>query len=119
MRFRCLTSPLYNSLSLRPVHFYPACSSFPLFLLIFGRASKFGASSLSPPAMDAIKQTFEKCKHEKRAALVAYVTAGYPTVEESVDILLALENGGAGMQSIIFPCRRLKSCADHAIVTIL
>jgi tryptophan synthase len=46
--------------------------------------------------MDAIKQTFAKCKEQKRAALVAYITAGYPTVEETVDILLGLENGGAG-----------------------
>lgn len=47
--------------------------------------------------MDAIKQTFAKCKEQRRAALVAYITAGYPTVEEAVDILLGLENGGAGM----------------------
>lgn len=46
--------------------------------------------------MDAIKQTFAKCKEQRRAALVAYITAGYPTVEEAVDILLGLENGGAG-----------------------
>lgn len=46
--------------------------------------------------MDAIKQTFAKCKEQKRAALVAYITAGYPTLEEAVDILLGLENGGAG-----------------------
>jgi tryptophan synthase len=47
--------------------------------------------------MDAIKQTFAKCKEQNRAALVAYITAGYPTAEEAVDILLGLENGGAGM----------------------
>lgn len=46
--------------------------------------------------MDAIKQTFANCKEQKRAALVAYITAGYPTTEEAVDILLGLENGGAG-----------------------
>lgn len=46
--------------------------------------------------MEAIKATFAKCKQEKRSALVTYVTAGYPTVEETVDILLGLENGGAG-----------------------
>ncbi|KAB8076635.1 tryptophan synthase beta subunit-like PLP-dependent enzyme [Aspergillus leporis] len=45
--------------------------------------------------MEAIKQTFAKAKQEKRAALVAYITAGYPTIEETVDILLGLENGGA------------------------
>lgn len=47
--------------------------------------------------MDAIKDTFAKCKEQRRAALVAYITAGYPTTEEAVDILLGLENGGAGM----------------------
>jgi tryptophan synthase len=46
--------------------------------------------------MEHIKQTFAKCKEQKRAALVAYVTAGYPTAEEAVDIMLGLENGGAG-----------------------
>lgn len=48
--------------------------------------------------MEAIKQTFAKAKQAKRAALVAYVTAGYPTAEETVDIILGMENGGAGMQ---------------------
>lgn len=47
--------------------------------------------------MEHIKATFAKVKQEKRAALVAYITAGYPTPEEAVDILLGLENGGAGM----------------------
>lgn len=50
--------------------------------------------------MEAIKQTFAKCKEQRRAALVAYITAGYPTVEEAVDILLGLENGGAGMLAL-------------------
>lgn len=49
--------------------------------------------------MDGIKATFAKCKEQRRSALVAYITAGYPTVEEAVDILLGLENGGAGMSS--------------------
>ncbi|OJK00765.1 hypothetical protein ASPACDRAFT_1899377 [Aspergillus aculeatus ATCC 16872] len=45
--------------------------------------------------MDGIKNAFARAKQEKRAALVAYFTAGYPTIEETVDILLGLENGGA------------------------
>ncbi|KAG0158010.1 hypothetical protein PDIDSM_5523 [Penicillium digitatum] len=53
--------------------------------------------------MEAIKQTFAKCKAQKRAALVAYVTAGYPTVEEAVDILLGLENGGADIIELGIP----------------
>jgi hypothetical protein len=51
--------------------------------------------------MEAIKQTFAKCKQEKRSALVTYVTAGYPTNDETVDILLGLENGGAGTPMFI------------------
>ncbi len=47
--------------------------------------------------MEAIKDTFAQCKKEQRSALVTYVTAGYPTAEETVDILLGMEAGGAGM----------------------
>ena len=46
--------------------------------------------------MDHIKETFAQCKRENRAALVTYVTAGYPTADETVDILLGMEAGGAG-----------------------
>ncbi|PYI07602.1 tryptophan synthase [Aspergillus sclerotiicarbonarius CBS 121057] len=45
--------------------------------------------------MDGIKNAFARAKQEKRAALVSYFTAGYPTIEETVDVLLGLENGGA------------------------
>ena len=31
-----------------------------------------------------------------KAALVTYVTAGFPTSEDTPDILLAMERGGAG-----------------------
>lgn len=46
--------------------------------------------------MEAIKATFAQCKKEKRSALVTYVTAGYPTVAETPDILLGMQAGGAG-----------------------
>lgn len=46
--------------------------------------------------MQQIKETFAQCKREKRAALVTYVTAGFPTADETVDILLGMEAGGAG-----------------------
>jgi tryptophan synthase len=38
---------------------------------------------------------FERCRAEGRAAFMPYVTAGYPTRQETVPILLALEAGGA------------------------
>ena len=67
--------------------------------------------------MEGLKQTFAQCKKEGRvsldethnyesgesdpdfmqAALVTYFTAGYPTVEECVDIMLGLQAGGSGM----------------------
>ncbi|KAK2810543.1 anthranilate synthase / indole-3-glycerol phosphate synthase [Emmonsiellopsis sp. PD_5] len=53
--------------------------------------------------MEKIRQTFAKCKQEKRAALVAYVTAGYPTVEEAVDITLGMEAGGADLIELGIP----------------
>ena len=46
--------------------------------------------------MEAIKKTFAQCKKEGRTALVAYVTAGFPEIDQSADILLSLEAGGAG-----------------------
>ncbi|KEY69515.1 hypothetical protein S7711_02052 [Stachybotrys chartarum IBT 7711] len=45
--------------------------------------------------MDAIKQTFQRTKAQKRPALVTYVTAGYPRPEDTPGILLAMEKGGA------------------------
>ena len=50
--------------------------------------------------MEGIKAAFAQCKEEQRAALVTYVTAGYPTNEETVDILLSMEAGGAGASNV-------------------
>lgn len=55
--------------------------------------------------MEHIRSTFAKCKAEKRAALISYITAGYPSVDETVDVLLGLENGGAGRLCISFHSR--------------
>lgn len=52
--------------------------------------------------MDEIKKTFAKCKEEGRSALVTYVTAGYPTADETVSIMLAMEAGGVGKSSCAF-----------------
>ncbi|KAI9666915.1 MAG: tryptophan synthetase [Alyxoria varia] len=53
--------------------------------------------------MDGLKQTFAKCKAQQRSALVTYVTAGYPTAEESPEILLSLEAGGADVIELGIP----------------
>lgn len=45
--------------------------------------------------MEGIKQAFARAKSEGRPALVTYTTAGYPTIAETPDILLAMEAGGS------------------------
>ncbi|KAF4125930.1 tryptophan synthase [Geosmithia morbida] len=53
--------------------------------------------------MEGIKKTFQRCKAENRSALVTYVTAGYPTPEDTPDILLAMEKGGADILELGAP----------------
>ncbi|KAL8703809.1 MAG: hypothetical protein Q9201_003024 [Fulgogasparrea decipioides] len=53
--------------------------------------------------MEAIKDRFAQCKKAQRSALVTYVTAGYPTAEETVDILLGMEAGGADLIELGLP----------------
>ncbi|OTA90073.1 hypothetical protein M434DRAFT_398235 [Hypoxylon sp. CO27-5] len=53
--------------------------------------------------MEALKQTFKRCKAENRAALVTYVTAGYPKPEDTPDILLGLQRGGADVIELGVP----------------
>lgn len=53
--------------------------------------------------MEAIKQTFQRCKAENRSALVTYVTAGYPLPEDTSEICLAMERGGADIIELGVP----------------
>ncbi|CAN9447518.1 unnamed protein product [Alternaria alternata] len=53
--------------------------------------------------MDGIKKTFAQCKKEGRSALVTYVTAGFPTAEETPDIMMAMEAGGADIIELGMP----------------
>ncbi|KAL8760516.1 MAG: hypothetical protein Q9184_003314 [Pyrenodesmia sp. 2 TL-2023] len=55
------------------------------------------------PTMEEIKKTFAQCKKEQRSALVTYVTAGYPTTDETVDIMLGMEAGGADLIELGLP----------------
>lgn len=45
--------------------------------------------------MEGVKKAFARAKAENRPALVTYTTAGYPTIAETPNILLAMEAGGA------------------------
>ena len=38
----------------------------------------------------SLGQVFEKCKSEKRAALIGYITAGFPTLDKSKEIAMAM-----------------------------
>ncbi|EMR69689.1 putative tryptophan synthase protein [Eutypa lata UCREL1] len=53
--------------------------------------------------MEHLKQTFKRCKAEKRAALVTYVTAGYPKPEDAPGILLGMQKGGADVIELGVP----------------
>ncbi|RKF75478.1 Tryptophan synthase [Golovinomyces cichoracearum] len=45
--------------------------------------------------MEGLKAKFAQCKRENRPAFITYVTAGFPTPADTVNILLALEAGGS------------------------
>ncbi|KAI0273426.1 bifunctional tryptophan synthase TRP1 [Gloeopeniophorella convolvens] len=53
--------------------------------------------------MDAIKQVFSKKSAEGTPALVTFVTAGYPTPQETVPILLSMQEGGADIIELGVP----------------
>ncbi|KAK1834601.1 tryptophan synthase [Podospora conica] len=53
--------------------------------------------------MEGLKQTFQRCKAQNRSALVTYVTAGFPKPEDTPDVLLAMERGGADIIELGVP----------------
>lgn len=53
--------------------------------------------------MARITSAFERMRHERRAGLVTYVTAGDPTLDRSADILLALDRAGADVLEVGVP----------------
>ncbi|KAI2602495.1 tryptophan synthetase [Hypoxylon sp. NC1633] len=53
--------------------------------------------------MDALRQTFKRCKAEKRSAFVTYVTAGYPKPEDTPNVLLGMQKGGADVIELGVP----------------
>ncbi|KAJ5369910.1 tryptophan synthase [Penicillium cataractarum] len=53
--------------------------------------------------MEAINSVFATCKKESRAALVTYVTAGYPTASSTPDIMLSMQAGGADIIELGIP----------------
>ena len=47
-----------------------------------------------------ISSLFEACKAESRKAFIAYITAGDPTPDHTVSLVLALERGGPRLQPV-------------------
>lgn len=50
-----------------------------------------------------LKETFEKAKKEGRNALVNFITAGYPTIEDTVPILKGMQDAGVDIIELGIP----------------
>ena len=53
--------------------------------------------------MSLIHDAFSKAKSEKRAALIAYLPAGFPTIEGSIKIMQEMLNNGVDLVEIGVP----------------
>ena len=53
--------------------------------------------------MSAIAEVFARCRKEKRAAFIPYITAGDPHLEATAALLPALERGGADLIEVGIP----------------
>ncbi|AMD21488.1 HER210Cp [Eremothecium sinecaudum] len=52
---------------------------------------------------EAITKTFDDAKREGRTVLVTFLTAGYPTVKDTVDIMRGYQDGGSGIIELGMP----------------
>ncbi|KAI3405557.1 TRP5 [Candida oxycetoniae] len=50
-----------------------------------------------------IRETFDRCKKEGRNALVNFITAGYPTIEDTVPILQSMQEAGVDIIELGIP----------------
>ncbi|KAJ2525178.1 hypothetical protein GGI11_000265, partial [Coemansia sp. RSA 2049] len=53
--------------------------------------------------IEQISKAFAKAAEEGRPTFVAYIVAGYPSVDQTADILLALESGGVDVIELGIP----------------
>lgn len=49
---------------------------------------------------EQLLHTFAACKQQGRPAFVAYLTAGFPTAGDTVDLMLTLQHNGADVIEI-------------------
>ncbi len=61
------------------------------------------ASPSAITSSNAIERRFQALREESRRALVCYVTAGHPDIERSLDVLHALDEGGADIIELGVP----------------
>lgn len=61
------------------------------------------ASPSAITSSNAIARRFDALRKQSRRALVCYVTAGHPDIERSLDVLHALEEGGADIIELGVP----------------
>ncbi len=61
------------------------------------------ASPSATTSSNAIARCFDALRKESRRALVCYVTAGHPDIERSLEVLHALEQGGADIIELGVP----------------
>ncbi|OBA21901.1 tryptophan synthase [Metschnikowia bicuspidata var. bicuspidata NRRL YB-4993] len=50
-----------------------------------------------------LRETFQRCKDEGRNALVNFITAGFPTIEDTVPILQGMQEGGVDVIELGIP----------------
>jgi tryptophan synthase alpha chain len=60
-------------------------------------------TTLSERPVSTLSSTFETCREQGRAALVLYVTAGHPSPDDGLDVLLALADAGADIIELGVP----------------
>ena len=68
---------------------------------------------------EALLQVFRESEKRGRAAFVGFVTAGYPTLEETADAMLGMERGGTdiielGACSSLSPAHARRRAATSA-----
>ncbi|HET7273677.1 MAG TPA: tryptophan synthase subunit alpha [Longimicrobiaceae bacterium] len=61
------------------------------------------SNSTSPDRRDRLQRAFDECREDDRAALILYTTAGYPSPDIGLDVLLALADAGADVIELGVP----------------
>jgi len=60
-------------------------------------------SSKTDGASSRLEETFLRCRSKNEAAFIPFVTAGYPSPDDTVDLLLAMQSGGADVIELGMP----------------